>query len=97
VLVDGGALAIRNSTRANNMELEWLRFFPEAAAIENARHLEHEHIIDVVSKQGFVLESKQTIRQIFAKFYMERKLLLSGPPGYFWEWLRTAESIADGF
>ena len=71
VLTPGGYLAIRNGTREHNPELHWLRFFPEAWKIEDARTPFAREIEAAVTSQHFVLMSHRTIQQIFAASYAE--------------------------
>jgi len=71
VLTPGGYLAIRNGTREHNPQLLWLRFFPEASEIEEARTPFARDITAAVTRKHFVLISYQTINQLFAKSYPE--------------------------
>ena len=71
VLAPSGYLAIRNGTREHNPELHWLRFFPEAWKIEEARTPFAREIEEAVTSQHFVLLSHRTIQQMFAASYAE--------------------------
>jgi ubiquinone/menaquinone biosynthesis C-methylase UbiE len=71
ILTPRGYLVIRNGTREHNPELHWLRFFPEAWKIEDARTPFSREINAAVTRQHFVLISHQTIHQLFAASYAE--------------------------
>jgi ubiquinone/menaquinone biosynthesis C-methylase UbiE len=71
VLTPGSYLAIRNGTREHNPELHWLRFFPEAWKIEDARTPLAREIEAAVTRRHFVLMSYRTIHQLFAASYAE--------------------------
>ncbi len=71
ILTPRGYLAIRNGTREHNKELHWLRFFPEALKIEDARTPFAREIEAGVTRQHFVLISHRTINQLFAASYVE--------------------------
>ena len=71
ILTPRGYLAIRNGTREHNQELHWLRFFPEAWKIEDARTPFAREIEAAVTRKHFVLISHQTIHQLFAASYAE--------------------------
>jgi ubiquinone/menaquinone biosynthesis C-methylase UbiE len=71
VLAAAGYLAIRNSIREHNKELDWLRFFPEAIEIEEKRMPSRQELKESVSKQSFKLISQRTIYQLFADSYEE--------------------------
>lgn len=78
VLTPGGYLAIRNGTREHNPELHWLRFFPQARKIEDARTPFAREINAAVTRKHFVLVSHQTIHQLFAASYAEYFEKISG-------------------
>lgn len=71
VLTPGGHLALRNGTREHNAELEWLKFFPTAAALEDERMPSADRIKTIVTNQGFHEISHQTIWQVFASSHAE--------------------------
>ena len=71
VLTSAGYLAIRNGTREYNKELEWLRFFPEALEIEDARTPFGQELKESLCGQSFELISQRTIYQLFAASYDE--------------------------
>jgi ubiquinone/menaquinone biosynthesis C-methylase UbiE len=71
VLASGGFLAIRNSTRENNAQIEWLKFFPEALEIEEKRILSQQELDGLVSRHQFRLVTRETIEQYFAASYKE--------------------------
>lgn len=66
VLTPKGCLAIRNGTREHNKDLAWLKFFPGAREIEDARTPSQEELKTSVCAGSFELKSEQTIRQLFA-------------------------------
>lgn len=71
VLRPAGYLAIRNSTREHNGELQWLEYFPEAIEIEEERTPSSEEIEELVCGKSFKMMSHRTIRQLFASSYQE--------------------------
>jgi ubiquinone/menaquinone biosynthesis C-methylase UbiE len=71
VLTGAGFLAIRNSTRENNLQIEWLKFFPEASAIEDKRIPAAEELGRLVCRHQFELVTRETVEQYFAASYSE--------------------------
>ena len=71
VLRSGGYVAIRNGTKENNAEIEWIRCFPEAARIDDGRLPSHQDVIDAFSKHSFNAIVTQTVYQYFAASYSE--------------------------
>jgi ubiquinone/menaquinone biosynthesis C-methylase UbiE len=71
VLTRTGFLAVRNSTRENNAQIEWLKFFPEALAIEDKRIPSQQELEDVVCRCQFRLMRRETVEQYFAASYNE--------------------------
>lgn len=71
VLTETGFLAIRNSTRENNAQIEWLRFFPEAQAIEDKRILSQQELSALVCQEKFQFVMRETVEQYFAASYAE--------------------------
>jgi ubiquinone/menaquinone biosynthesis C-methylase UbiE len=71
VMAPSSYLAIRNATRENNQEIEWLQCFPEALQIEEGRMLSQKELTEVVCSESFELISRQTIYQFFASSYRE--------------------------
>lgn len=69
VLTPNGYLVLRNGTREHNHELEWLRFFPDARRIEDARTPSSSEIESAISDEHFLAITHQTIRQAFATSY----------------------------
>ncbi len=66
VLRPGGCLSIRNGTQENNVEIEWMRCFPDADQIDKGRLPSQQDVVDLVSGHGYVKMSAQTVRQYFA-------------------------------
>ncbi len=89
VLTPRGYLAIRNGTREHNPELHWLRFFPEARKIEDARTPFARDITEAVTRKHFVLILHQTINQLFAASYEEYLEKIS------WRGLSALIAISD--
>ena len=71
VLRPGGCLAIRNGTKENMVDLEWLRCFPDAERIDKTRLPARQELVDLASKYGFVTVSIQTVYQCFASSYSD--------------------------
>jgi ubiquinone/menaquinone biosynthesis C-methylase UbiE len=71
VLNPAGYLAIRNGTRENGEELEWMRCFPEAQQIDDERIPAQSHITETVCRQGFSIIKLETVYQLFAESYKE--------------------------
>ena len=71
VLTETGFLAIRNSTRENNAQIEWLRFFPAAQAIEDKRILSQQELSVLVCQENFQVVTRETVEQYFAASYAE--------------------------
>jgi ubiquinone/menaquinone biosynthesis C-methylase UbiE len=80
VIRPGKFLAIRNSTQDQLQYYEWLRFFPDAKAIELRRLPSQRELIETVTGYGFELNTHQTVHQIFAHSYLEylEKIRLRG-------------------
>jgi ubiquinone/menaquinone biosynthesis C-methylase UbiE len=71
VLRTGGCLAIRNGTKENNAEIPWMRCFPEAEQIDEARLPSRQAMVDLVIEHGFSTIHTQTVYQYFAASYAE--------------------------
>jgi ubiquinone/menaquinone biosynthesis C-methylase UbiE len=71
VLRPSGWLAVRNGTRETDCEIEWLRCFPEAQAVDAERIPSRQHIVDAAATAGFQLQQKETVYQCFAASYAE--------------------------
>ncbi len=71
VLTPAGYLAIRNGMREHNGELQWLKYFPEAAEIEERRTPSSEELKELVCSSFFKLISHRIIHQLFASSYQE--------------------------
>lgn len=71
VLTPVGYLAVRNGTREQHEEIEWLTFFPEALEIEERRMPSRRELEELVRGQSFALIARHTIRQLFASSYEE--------------------------
>jgi ubiquinone/menaquinone biosynthesis C-methylase UbiE len=68
VLGPHGFLAVRNTTRETNVStsLAWTQFFPEAAALDNARMPTQKGLEETVTKAGFRLVRARVLEQLFA-------------------------------
>lgn len=71
VLSPAGHLAVRNGTRENHGEIEWLKYFPEARELENARLPSRRELEAAVCAESFELVSRRTVRQLFASSFEE--------------------------
>jgi ubiquinone/menaquinone biosynthesis C-methylase UbiE len=66
VLRPGGRLAIRTSTVETADSYLWLRFFPSAARIEQARTPSRQQIADLAAAARFELDALKTVPQVLA-------------------------------
>ena len=71
VIRAGGCLAIRNGTRENLRDIEWMRCFPEAYALDQARLPSRPQIERTVAEHGFSPVLSTTVYQKFASSYEE--------------------------
>jgi ubiquinone/menaquinone biosynthesis C-methylase UbiE len=71
ILRPGGCAAIRNGTQENNREIEWLRCFPDAAAIDEGRIPSQHGLIEQFTGHRLKLRNAQTVYQYFASSYTE--------------------------
>jgi ubiquinone/menaquinone biosynthesis C-methylase UbiE len=79
VLTPSGYLAVRNGVREQNVELAWLKCFPEAREIEERRTPSRKELEEtVLGAQSFDLVSRRTVRQRFASSYEEYFEKISG-------------------
>jgi ubiquinone/menaquinone biosynthesis C-methylase UbiE len=71
VLTPAGYLAVRNGTREQHREIEWLKYFPEALELEEQRMPSRQELEESVCRQSFTLMTQRTIHQLFASSYDE--------------------------
>jgi ubiquinone/menaquinone biosynthesis C-methylase UbiE len=71
VLIPEGYLAVRNGTREQHEEIEWIRFFPEALELEEKRMPSRREVEEKVCAESFELVSQRIVRQLFASSYEE--------------------------
>ena len=71
VLISGGRLLVRQASRESLAQQEWLRFFPEAQALEEARIPAAAEIREEMADVGFHLCPQPTVTHRFAATYAE--------------------------
>ena len=80
VLRAGGHLMVRNPTRESVGEFTYVRFFPEALAIDEARMPSRRTLVEACEAAGFVPRAHELVRQRFADDHADyyRKISLRG-------------------
>jgi hypothetical protein len=75
---DNGTIIIRTSTHKQLQEREWYKFFPDALAIDLARHPSEESLIQAFGEAGFTVsrhnvdESRHISTTTYKTFFEEK-------------------------